>query len=325
MAIISIPSSIGGVTIPGALVKGPLGALFGNTNSLNFYQYPRDLSSATRGHVVQFTIYEVKEAQYSESTTYEGNDFGGKLENMVTNAITSISDTFKNVNLTLDRRTEKAVESISLYMPETMAFSYNASYGDTSLLDAAKSIAGGMSGVKGKDGKDASVSDKLKSKFGGLGKGISKAISASESGVAKLGLQTQGLAINPQKQLLFDGIGFREYQLMFTFTPYSRDEAQQVENIIKTFKKHAAPRITDSKAGMFFVIPSTFQPKFVFNGAENTKISKVARSVLTNVDVNYAPNPNWATHSDGAPVQTMLTLTFKEIELIDRKKIEEGY
>ena len=58
MAIISIPTSIGGVSIPGAAVSGPLGPLYQNKFGRTDLQYPRDLQSATRGHYVKFEIKE---------------------------------------------------------------------------------------------------------------------------------------------------------------------------------------------------------------------------------------------------------------------------
>jgi hypothetical protein len=133
-----------------------------------------------------------------------------------------------------------------------------------------------------------------------------------------------GYALNPHQQVLFDGIDFRNYTLSFTFTPYSKDEADQVTKIINTFKKHAAPRISEGGAGMFFIPPSVFKPEFRFNGRENTKINKVTESVITNIDVNYTPN-GFSTHSDGSPVQTTVTISFRELELITRQKIEQGY
>jgi hypothetical protein len=75
---------------------------------------------------------------------------------------------------------------------------------------------------------------------------------------------------------------------------------------------------------MFFVVPSTFDVKFFFNGKENKNVSRVAESVIESIDVNYSPN-GWQSTDDGAPVQTILTISFKEIELIDRTKIEDGY
>jgi hypothetical protein len=45
---------------------------------------------------------------------------------------------------------------------------------------------------------------------------------------------------------------------------------------------------------------------------------------ITGIDVNFAPN-GWSTYSDGAPVQTTMTVTFRENALVDRNKIKEGY
>ena len=73
---------------------------------------------------------------------------------------------------------------------------------------------------------------------------------------------------------------------------------------------------------MFFVPPSTIKLQFMYNGKENTHVARVAESVIESVDVNYSPN-GWAAHDDGAPVQTMLTINFKEIQLIDRAMIEK--
>jgi len=57
----------------------------------------------------------------------------------------------------------------------------------------------------------------------------------------------------------------------------------------------------------------------------NPNIPQLKRCVLTEVGVNYAPNGTWSTFDDGTPVQTTLTLNFKEIELIDSTAIEAGY
>ena len=183
-------------------------------------------------------------------------------------------------------------------------------------MDVAKEIAGGVKFDK----KDNPILSKL-NKYGNL---LSAGISATQSSAAKLLLRSQGLAINPNQQLMFDGIDFRTYQMAFTFTPYTRQEAETVKEIIKKFKYHAAPQITTAGAGMFFIPPSTFDVSFLFNGKTNRNINKVAESVLESVDVNYAPN-GWAAHDDGAPVQTTLTLSFREMQLIDKTKIQDGY
>jgi hypothetical protein len=58
-------------------------------------------------------------------------------------------------------------------------------------------------------------------------------------------------------------------------------------------------------------------------GIENDRLYKVGQCVLEDVSVDYAPN-GWAAYSGGAPVQTRLNLSFKEIEILDRTRMEKG-
>ncbi len=322
MAIISIPTSVGGVSIPGAALKGPLGKLFGNDNKIEILSYPRDLQSATRNHVVQFLISEVQPIGYQEGKSYTLSDAWKGIENSTNELIEAGTKGFKSGNdltdnilnagsavakqseITFKQKRSKAKAAINLYMPDTMEFTNTAGYNQTSLLEVAESVI---------------------TKLPGGQKFAQPAFSAVQSNAAKLALSTQGLALNPQQQLMFDGIDFRSFQMSFTFTPFSKDEATAVKNIIKMFKTHAAPRIVSGSAGMLFIPPSIFNLKFMLGNKENENIAKVGECVIETIDVNYAPN-GWSAHTDGAPIQTTLSIGFKEIELMDREKIEnKGY
>lgn len=158
-------------------------------------------------------------------------------------------------------------------------------------------------------------------KFGGNALGLDTAT------VGDLLLRGQGLALNPQLQVLFTGVGFRTFQFDFTFTPYSREESETVKKIIKAFKMAAAPRIQEAAIfgqGLFYEVPDRFKINFMYDGKENTNVNKIAECVLENVNVDYAPN-GWVAFEGGAPVQTKLTLQFKEIEIIDKTRIDEDY
>jgi hypothetical protein len=198
-------------------------------------------------------------------------------------------------------------------MPESLAFTYPKSYDDSisAVNDVGSTIGAAL--------------DKLLPGAGGgaLTQAITSGISQSGP-LAALGLQKAGYAVNPQLQVLFQGINFREFTLAFTFTPYSKDEAIMVEKIVKTFKKNSAPRIVQGVGGMFFIPPASFGLDFKFNGQTNTHINKVQNSVITNIDVNYTPN-GWSAHDDGVPVQTTLSISFKELVLNDSAQIENGY
>jgi hypothetical protein len=314
MAIISIPSSIGGLTIPGSVTNGPLGMLFGSKGGGGL-QYPRDLGSATRGHSVRFEIMEVQPANYDAKKEYDFSSIGSNISTQVGN----VAEAFTKgggltgggfgaaaEKLTLQPNKTKVVQTIDLYMPETMAFTYGASYDDVNLKDAIQSAVQGAASAVG---------------VGSVVQGISGAI---DSDAAKLALKTQGLAINPMKQMVFQGISFRTFQMSFTFTPYSKQEAQTVKKIIEAFRTHAAPTINKGTGGMFFIPPSVFNIKFLFKGKDNPNVNKVTEAVIESIDVNYAPN-GWSTHADGAPVQSTMTISFKENALVDRNKIKEGY
>ena len=141
---------------------------------------------------------------------------------------------------------------------------------------------------------------------------------------AQLAMNKLGYAFNPQAQMLFDGIDFRTYNMSFVFTPRSVQEAEIVKEIIKTFRMYAAPTVVSEAAGFFFKPPGIFNVRFESNGAPNHNINQLTDSVLESVDVNYAPN-GWSAHRDGKPVQTTINLSFKEIVLVDRTKISNGY
>jgi hypothetical protein len=317
MAIITIPSSIGGVSIPGItnVPGGPLGVLFGS-KQLSSLQYPRDLGSQTKGHVVQFSINEITPTNFSESKLSQTiSDLANvDLKAALGNAVDSVKEAAteaKNIfnkgqgswnkgesfQISLNKRQKKQVAVISLYMPETVNFQYTPVYNQTSLLNT---VTGAVDKVTG------------------LSTG---AVASSE--ITKLGLASQGLAVNDQQQIYFEKIDFRTYDLAFTFTPYSRQESEQIKKIIYMFKYHSLPRIRKGGSGMFFEVPSTFELKFMFNGKENKYVNKVTESVIESIDVNYAPN-GWSAHSDGSPTQVTLTLRFKELFLVDKNKMEEG-
>jgi hypothetical protein len=75
---------------------------------------------------------------------------------------------------------------------------------------------------------------------------------------------------------------------------------------------------------MYLVPPSIFNVEFMIDGKENPFLPKYGNCVLTDIDINFAPN-GWAAYDDGAPIQTTLTMTFKETEILDKLKIQKGY
>jgi hypothetical protein len=340
MAIISIPHSVGGVAIPGGLLKGPLSSLFGNGNrGADTIFYPSDLAAnPARGHLVLFTIKEVTPLNVEEKVTAVVDK--GLVNNTIASALKTPVNQIK--------------DTIALYMPDTLSMSYSADYQDFSLTDslgvAGKLASAAQSAYDGyKSGGFDQAKKNLAPAAAEAAGALSKAAGIKDGG--DILLKSIGRAVNPQAQLLYKGVGLRQFQLEFLFTPSSKEEAETVTKIIDTFNWHFHPSLGDAvkgDEGQYFIMPSVFNLQFNFTGSdsakdaiinsvlgnlgplgsaisaasatvgnENTSIFKVGDCVLESMEVNYAPN-GWAAHMDGAPVQTSLTLGFKEMNIVHR-------
>jgi hypothetical protein len=383
MAIISIPTAIGGVSIPGQagqIASGPLAALFGS-KGLTTINYPQDLAiDATKSHYVQFSIKEIEPVQYNIQAENTVNAIGsniaranaqdgpagviGSVAGMAAGAASSVLNKAKSavdqvsndpqkaatefvqyvsnaekqiIGLITDRQTTSSKAVISLYMPDNLTASYNASYTEVSLKDQLGSNLNtlrtisevAMAGLGAKGGLNAALSavssDPAAQKLilDSLGKKI-----GAGSELSGLALQSRGYASNPQLQMIYKGLDFRRFSLAFTFTPKSRAEAELINNIVYQFKYYSAPSFQRGKSlsndSMFLIPPAIFNVKFMVKGIENKYLPKYTDCVLEDVNVNYAPN-GWAAHTDGAPIQTQLSLSFKEIEVVDKNRLSTGY
>ena len=138
-----------------------------------------------------------------------------------------------------------------------------------------------------------------------------------------------GLAINPRQEMLFNQVQPRSFDFSFSFAPRNAKEAQEVAEIVRTFRKYAHPSIYGVGAGGLRV-PAEFEIRYykVYNNdvtAENLFLNKIGRCALTAINVDFTPNAVMSTFPDGSPVRTTLTMTFQELRPLTREDIEEGY
>ena len=310
-----------------AIASGPLAKLY-NKNIFTNLQYPRDLEN--KPHSVKFTVLLPGDSSYQSvvSTTQIDTLFD------FTNGQRT-SDITKSGLFTVQNTKRKIDSTITLYMPDTVNMTYGAAYQDDNLSDYKLPFYGQLASdaISQITGQKDMVSSLGNASLTAL----AAAKGASPGGInldsllpIDVILQQKGLAINPQVQVLFKAVALRTFQFEFLFTPYSQEEAANVQEIIKAFKFHAAPEVgrpagTDNPANaIFFVVPSTFLIDYQFNGQSNENINKIGECVLESVTIDYATN-GWVTFEDGSPVQTRMTLQFKEIEIVDKSKVEQGY
>jgi hypothetical protein len=255
--------------------------------------------------------------------------------------VTGIGDALKVVsglNLKVSPRLTTPVKAISLYMPDTLEANYNSSYtemslaADTGLLQTVREL-NQVAGDVGKAIGSGSLKSGVQSLFNSASTDpavialATKLASKVGIDVGQLGsflLKGQGYAINPQMQMLYQGINLREFNLSFTFTPKTETDSQTIDKILWIFKNYSLPTLTagsqTSTDSLFLIPPSIFNVNFFNNNKENQYLPKYGDCALMSVGVNYAPN-GWAAFDNGAPVQTTLNLHFKEIQALDRGKM----
>ena len=71
-------------------------------------------------------------------------------------------------------------------------------------------------------------------------------------------------------------------------------------------------------------IPDMFNIKYMYKGAENTNLNKISTCVLESMDVNYGAD-RFVAYEGGVPQTTKISLKFKEMEIITKDKIRQGF
>jgi hypothetical protein len=229
----------------------------------------------------------------------------------------------------------RITQAISLYIPDSMSFSSGYDWQEASLTDAGgKALKFGQlaGGAYNATTDDVSRNNRAMEGMRHVGAeliDIMAGAGGAGNGLGDIGLGIAGLAVNPQIFVLFRGVDLRTFQFDFIFTPKSPEEAANVRNIIKAFRFHAAPEI-DPYTGRYFIAPSTFNIEYMYApagssfGSRNNNIFNMMTLVLQKINVDYAPY-GWSTYDDGMPIQTQLSMVFKETEILTKEKINQGY
>lgn len=334
---ITTPVVVSGIRVPGISgneTQGPLSKLYANKFENNIYRFPSDLGAPNRGHVISFTVKKVQDSNANRNETETairrvGQEFqaNGKSGVVTSGAGQELVNSLARI-----RPPRTNGDTVALYVPDTVNVQYAARYEDVSLTNAlgkplflAQGASSIFNSVKDGQGTSGVLSNLANDPFART-LALRAADEVLGTNITQFGLSSLGLAFNPQLQVLFSNIGFRQFQFYFLLAPKNNAESAAIQNIIKTFKYAAAPEfkegvVTDS---IFLKVPDTFEIKFLFNGEENLNVNRIGECVLESIDVDYSPN-GWSSFNDGSAVQTLLTLQFKEIFIIDKNRVNEGY
>lgn len=363
-----------------------------NNNNYNSLVYPIDLvSNPFYCHSIQFQVYDIEYPNINEVYNSLGNitsiglPSGKEVKEGLTQIMSGVRNTsLESVGKTLSlasnfntgnfyyQRSKEALASVSLYMPDTLTTTYDSDYTSLSLTSTF-GLAGYLANAAA-DPKIKSILEGQSKEFTNIldtqaGKALGSMIGGSAAGLlggnvgdaASLFQQALKAVPNPQLQLIYKGIGLREFQFEFIFTPVSAQEAEAVDQIIKTFEYYSLPGTSGGGSiNQYLIPPQLFTIKFAYTGSQGvlgqvgnvfqntlnnligssiingnptneinnnnrSKLFTIGECVLSNITVDYAPN-GWSAYQDGHPIQTRLTLQFKEMMIRTKDNIRaEGF
>ena len=225
--------------------------------------------------------------------------------------------------------------AIALYMPPTATFVDNANYTDTEIGAAAKAGMDIYADVMSGKSIATTVGNSLEQLGPALSEGLTKALLGAVGNIPGFGGMREayemaaGTIIADRMELAFKGVAKRVFQFNFKMIPKSQQEADEIRKIIYAFRLNMLPEFKGgNRMGRKLRVPSTFNIQYMYNGGENNYLQKISTCVLENCTVSYGGDRyrTFTPNEIGAPpVETSLTLNFKEMELITKDRVFEGF
>ena len=287
----------------------------------------------------------------AKATTTEGGNSGGTFANAISagetgNVNTGSEQKRKDKSVIVERLpTIRLDTSICLFMPASVAVTHTSNYTDTEIGVGAGLAANVLDsfqvkedetffGAVGRTVKDELSAQALKSAGIGLQRAALKAVSVLP--IFRGALQVQemraGIIGVDRMELAFKGINKRAFQYTFKMLPKSSQEAEEIRKIVKAFKIAMTPEFVDETAGDIgrqMVVPDTFNIQYMYRTKENEYLHKIEECVLETMSVQYGGD-RYKTHTESGdegapPVETTITLNFKELNMITREKVKMGF
>lgn len=325
-----------------------------NKFSTDVMVYPSNVGSPRQGHYIMFNINEFTPGKIKAAKNQK--QFDAIFENIVTNqpgisqedAIKLANTTQINTNnvnkantksgggagrsILAEKPTKRMPASISLYMPPSVTVQYTVKYVDQEIGTLAGMGAAAIAAFQNESGDNTA---KLKAAAGAMKGGakegvtnfINTTLDTLAPGARALQQIDSGKVITPRMEMMFEGVGRRDFSFTFAFIPKSAEEAISIEKIIKTFKENMMPEyVGDSRREM--KIPNTFDITYMHQNTENKYMNKISSCFLRNMTVTYGGDRFTAySPTDGSPPpqKSTIALDFVEIETLSKDLVKEGF
>ena len=305
--------------------------------------FPEDLGSTDQGHFIMFFINEQANANVEFGSSkkisrYSFDEDGGSTRIPISGEVGAIKQNEINeqmgqtTNSVKRAPTVRLTKSIAMYMPAQVSVSQDLQYEDTDI--------GALAGLINTVGTDFNRTGSFEKTYQNLVetnqiqdagvKALQTTLDAVAPG-AKAAVEIEaGKVISNRMEMVFKGLGKRSFSFQFTLMPKSENEANIAKAIVDNFRFYSAPSFEgDVSSSRTFIVPATFDIEYRINqGIKNSYLNRISTCVLEKVDVSYGGErvAFFRPNTEGAPpVQTSITLNFKELEVITRERIAAGF
>ena len=184
----------------------------------------------------------------------------------------------------------------------------------TGAIDAGKAAVDFLNQVSGDlqtASGNANIKDALVAAISGQAIGALGGNVSANSIIAR----ATGQVLNPNLELLFNGVNLRVFPFTFEFFPRNRNEAVEVRNIIKALKYSMLPSKNGSE-GVFISAPYIFQLEYMKGNKKHPFLNHFLPMALTNMSLSYTGSNTYSTFYDGSPTHIKMDLVFKELNPI---------
>lgn len=330
---VELAAAAGETVARGAMVATGTTNLFINDSTLGQSQYdfryrtfPEDLTNEYMGHYmvinINVPVYSTGAARtsYRSGQTILGDEyskvdslrFGGALNVGGSNPIFG-APAPEREPFAIPRFTRRIKESIAIFMPNPIVFNSQNEYQEISLTALAGGLATSTAGLLG--GRF----------FGAEGGSRAEALVDAAGNIVGQASRLAGFPINPRVEVMFSRTHLRQFVFEFLMAPRNEKESESMKAIIQTLRYHGAPEIDPLTQGFTFIPPAEFDITFFNKGVENTNIPRINTCVLDRIEVDFSPGGEYATFTNGHPVSARLSLGMREIEVVHKRRVLQGF
>ena len=308
----------------------------------NHYQYGADRENAGK-HFIKFTpfihvpgkaVLTLSEQAAQVAAVYKS---GAAVAAAVGNAFNSQQNNLEQGNRVVTRSPmKKSKGSVKLFLPAQISVSQKVNYAEAEMGGMLAAVMGAVSNYSGTGGLGGL--DALGKIFTDVTEGAAKTAGTSLADAAiRTGAKAaegmgvtgatayhnikSGISFNNRSEMMFEGIDRRSFAFTFRLIPHSAREAAEIQNIVTSFRYYMLPEIPQGlEFGRALKPPSTYMISY----SHQDTLHKIGECFLESVDVKYGgERPQF--YNDNRPTETELTLQFKEMDIMTKRKVLEGF